>query len=121
MIFLKILKVKISEKTYDKELRMWVLRCPLCDNIAASASEEEMLPEFTTCEFCEREPVYEVIPEDGKLLIRRNKFPRFIGEITFGSVSDIENVSMIDTCVDVKLLGNAMRKAGEYLIKRNRT
>ena len=112
--------MKISKKSYDKELRMWVLRCPMCDNIAASASDEDMLPESTTCEFCEREPIYEVIPEDGKLFIHRNKFPRFVGEITFGSISDIENLRMIDTCVDVKVLGNAIRKAGEFLIKISR-
>lgn len=42
----------MSAKIYKKEKigpAMWVMRCPHCGAICASASEREILPEFTTC------------------------------------------------------------------------
>lgn len=99
---------------------MWVIQCPLCARELASASEEMYLPDFMLCN-CDKngnkQPVYELFERDGKTMIRRNKAPRFIGEITFGPVSDIENIEMIDGPVDPIELTKALRKAGEFLIK----
>lgn len=99
---------------------MWVLQCPLCGQQRYSASEAELLPDFFYCD-CNKngnkQPVYELFEHEGKQMIRRNKYPRFIGEITFGQLSDIENIVMIDECTDLSQLTQVLQKAGEFITK----
>lgn len=96
--------------------------CPLCGNILASSSEPDMMPEFSICG-CDRkdekEPTYELFDKDGFVMIRRNKPPRFVGKVTFGKDSDIEDVEFIDPA-SVTEMTKALRKAGEFLIKSSR-
>lgn len=96
--------------------------CPLCGDILASASDPDMMPEFSICG-CDRkdgkDPVYELYTENGYTMIRRNKPPRFTGKVTFGKDSDIEDVEFIDPA-SVTEMAKALRKAGEFLIKSSR-
>ncbi|MEF9922942.1 MAG: hypothetical protein RR854_00010 [Muribaculaceae bacterium] len=110
---------KITERHYDHNLHIWVMVCTDCGNILSSDSELNMMPEFVYCEKCRNIQVYELFEKDGKQFIRRNKYPRFTGEVTFGPQSDIEDINIIDKC-DGYELANAMRKASEFLIKRSR-
>ena len=80
------------------------------------------LPDYSICD-CDRDgnkqPVYDLfIGDRGKQMIRRNKPPRFIAEVTFGQLSDIENIEWLDQCTEPLELASAIRKAGEFL-KRN--
>lgn len=97
--------------------------CPLCGETYASASGIDMMPEFSICG-CDRngnkQPVYELFERGGKQMIRRNKPPRFVGEVTFGELSDIENIEYLDSCIDPAELERAMKKAGQFLIKSSR-
>ncbi|MEG1839210.1 MAG: hypothetical protein RR220_07970 [Bacteroidaceae bacterium] len=94
--------------------------CPLCGEIKASGSDICSLPEFSICD-CDRngnkQEVYELFERAGEKWIRRNKFPRFIGRITFGALSDIDDVEVLDECTDLEL-AKSMRKAGEFLNKK---
>lgn len=63
---------------------------------------------------------FEVFESNGKTMIRRNKFPRFIGEITMGQLSDIENVEWIDECPDFMQVAKIMRLCSEFLRKSNK-
>ena len=103
---------------------MWVLQCPLCGEILASASEREYLPEFSTCNCdlnIDKLTAYELFTgEGGKQMIRRIKSPCFVAEITFGQLSDFENIEWLDNCTDPIELARAMRKASEFLIKSSR-
>lgn len=96
--------------------------CPLCGYILASASDPDMMPEFSICG-CDRkdekDPVYELYTENDYTMIRRNKPPRFTGKVTFGKDSDIEDVEFIDPA-SVTEMAKALRKAGEFLIKSSR-
>ena len=41
-----------NKPVYEKKKinsAMWIIECPLCSNVIASASEKEYLPEFSTC------------------------------------------------------------------------
>lgn len=100
----------------------WVLRCPLCHDIKAEAQDCGQLPEFAFCN-CDRNgnklPVYENFTEDGKSMIRRNTYPKFTGRITMGEYSDIEEIVWIDT-PDVMEAARAMRKAGEFILKKSK-
>lgn len=58
---------------------------------------------------------FEIYPESGRIMIRHNEFPRFVGEITFGELSDIENIIDLDKCTDVQILAKTMREAGEFI------
>ena len=60
---------------------------------------------------------FELYNENGIAYIRRNKFPRFVGKITNGILSAIEDFDWIDKC-DALTAATALRKAGEYLKKR---
>ena len=97
--------------------------CPLCGSILASSSEEDMMPEFSICE-CDNNssklPVYETYNERGFVMIRRNTYPRFIGKVTMGIQSDIEDIRWIDRVNNVMDAAKAMNKAAEYLRKRHR-
>lgn len=101
---------------------MWVHKCPLCGSILASASEQEYMPEFSICE-CDRngnkKDVYELYEEDGVTMIRRNKPPRFVGKVVFSQETDIEVTEVLDYA-GAEELARAMRKAGEYLIKKSK-
>lgn len=94
--------------------------CPLCGSVLASASEPDLMPEFSICN-CDingnEKQAFELFEVDGKTMIRRNKYPRFIAEVTFCQLSDLENIEMIDECLDVSKLAKVMRKAGEFLLK----
>ena len=63
---------------------------------------------------------FEIYNQDGKQMIRRNEFPRFVGEITFGALSDIENVEIQDEGVGVMEMAAAMREAGEFLLSASK-
>lgn len=108
-------------KSIQAKNGMWVHMCPLCGNILASASEEEYMPEFSICD-CDRngnkKEVYELYEEDGVTMIRRNKHPRFIGKVTFSQETDIEVTEILDS-TDAAELARAMRKAGEFLLKKS--
>lgn len=110
--------MKISKKNFDERLGVWTIVCPLCKTVLASDPEESELPDYRICT-CDRNgnkiQAYELFDRDGETWIRRNKYPRFIGRITMGAMSDIENVELIDDCDDVKKLASVMRKAGLFL------
>lgn len=114
--------MRITKKVFDGALHMWLMKCPLCGDILHSAPEEDWLPEFAICP-CDRndnkQDAYELFERNGETWIRRNKYPRFIARVAFEGVSDIDNVEMIDECTDERELASAMRKAGEFLIKRS--
>ena len=111
--------MKITKITYIGN-RLYAHVCPLCGAILAEVAEKEMMPEFSICD-CDRNgnklPVFEVFEGDGGTMIRRNKYPRFVGRITFGQMSDIEIVELIDKDADIMEISRAMRKAGEYISK----
>ena len=96
--------------------------CPLCGTIHASAPEQDLMPEFSICD-CDRtadkSPTYELYTEDGCVMIRRNKPPRFTGRVTFGMNSDIEDIRWTDTASALEM-AKALRKAGEFIIKNSR-
>lgn len=64
--------------------------------------------------------VYELFEINGKQMIRRKKFPRFVGEVTMGQLSDIENIEWLDEA-SVSKMAETMRKAGDFLLKSSRT
>lgn len=115
--------MRITKKVFDGALHMWLMKCPLCGDILHSAPEEDWLPEFAICP-CGRndnkQSAYELFERNGETWIRRNKYPRFIARVAFEGISDIDNVEMIDECDNERELASAMRKAGEFLVKRSR-
>ena len=96
--------------------------CPLCGSIHASSGDPDLMPEFSICD-CDRKvdkaPVYELFTEDGCVMIRRNKPPRFTGRVTFGIGSDIECIRWTDPASALEM-AKALRKAGEFIIKNSR-
>lgn len=60
---------------------------------------------------------FEIYRESDKTMLRHNDFPRFIGEITFGELSDIENIVCIDECTDAQVWAKTMREAGDFILK----
>lgn len=114
--------MKITKIT-DLQPGVYAHICPLCGKIHASACEPDMMPEFSICE-CDRNgnkvPVYELFESDGKTMIRRNKPPRFVGEVTMGALSDIESIVWLDGCTNPLEIASAMRKASEFLLKISR-
>lgn len=113
--------MRVIEVKYSRSLGYYYMQCPLCDSILASGCDMDVMPAFAICE-CDRnadkQPVYEVFEKEGKTMIRRNKYPRFEGEVTMGQTSDIEHVEWEDN-PDVMDAASAMRKAAEFLSKRH--
>ena len=113
--------MRVKERQYDDHLHVWMIVCPLCGVVLASNSKKDNLPEYMICA-CDtnwnKKPAYELFPRNGECWIRRNKFPRFIGRVATGVISDIEDVEVLDEDVTDAKLAAAMRKAGEFLRKR---
>ena len=62
--------------------------------------------------------IYEI---EGVQFIEHLQFPRFKAHITFSDkTSDLQNINLIDDCLDVKLLSKTMREAGEYILSRSK-
>ena len=112
--------MKVSNIKYDDHSACWMIVCHLCGKVLISKPEKDMLPEFMICS-CDanrnKVPAFELFDRDGNTWIRRNKYPRFIGRVTMGALSDIE---LLDDCTDTTKLESSMRKAGEFLRKRKR-
>lgn len=112
--------MKTTKRKYDDRLGIWTIVCPLCGEILASNSEENSLPESMICK-CDingnKVQAYELFDRDGETWIRRNKYPRFIGRVSMGTKSDIEDIEVLDDCTDEIKLASAMRKAGVFLLK----
>jgi len=60
---------------------------------------------------------YRLYTEGEKTMIERLKYPRWVGELTFGQLSDIENIEMKDNCNDIMEMARSMRMAGEFIVK----
>lgn len=58
---------------------------------------------------------FEIYRESDKIMLRHNEFPRFVGQITFGELSDIENIECVDECTDAAVWAKTMREAGEFI------
>lgn len=101
---------------------VWVHRCPLCGTEYAHSPSEDMLPAYSICD-CDRNgnksEVYELYEENGCTMIRRNKKPRFVGRVVFNGDTDIEVTEVLDDA-GAGELAKAMRKAGEFLIKKSK-
>ena len=110
--------MKVTKISYIGN-RLYAHICPLCGAILAAVSEKKMMPEFSICD-CDRtndkKTAYELYTKDGYTMIRRNKPPRFIGKVTFGKFSDIEDIQWMDAASAMDM-AKALRKAGEFLIK----
>ena len=59
---------------------------------------------------------FRIYQDNDKQIIERLSYPRFRGVITFGSLSDIEEVELLDQCNNPLQLAKAMREAGDFLI-----
>lgn len=112
--------MKVTNKQYNKHRGIWMLICPLCNDVLALNVQKDMLPDYMICT-CDangnKKPAYELFVRNGENWIRRNKFPRFIGRVVKEGASDIEGMEILDDCPDVDKLASAMRKAGEFLKK----
>lgn len=97
--------------------------CPLCGSILASSSDPDFMPEYSICP-CDRKtgapPAFESFEDQGYVMIRRNKFPRFVGRVVMGTYSDIQVIQWLDSCTDPLVIASAMRKAGEFLKKSSK-
>lgn len=97
--------------------------CPLCGRILASSSEINSLPEYSICA-CDRNtekiPAYTTYPENGYVMIRRNKYPRFTARVSPGVKSDIENIVWLDECTPEKA-NSSIKKAIIFLKKSQKT
>lgn len=116
--------MKITNYT-EIEKGWYAFVCPLCGRTFFETPKGMMdiMPEFAICDcdrFEEDRTMFRIFERNGKMFIERLKFPRFVGEITFGSESDIENVEMLDECDDVLEIARAMRSAAEFMLKCSR-
>lgn len=62
---------------------------------------------------------FKVYKEGDSTYIESLKFPRFKGKITFGQLSDIENIELIDRDADVMEMARMLREAGDYIAENS--
>jgi hypothetical protein len=64
---------------------------------------------------------FKIYQEGNKKIIERLSYPRFKGVVSFsGTISDIEEVELLDETIDPSVIAKAMREAGEYLINHSK-
>ena len=64
--------------------------------------------------------IFQLYSDGERQMIRRNVPPRFVGEVTFGPLSDIEHVTFLDELPGAMEAARAMREAGEFLLSVSR-
>lgn len=63
---------------------------------------------------------FKIYTEGSDKFIESLSFPRFKGQITFGALSDIEDIELIDKDASVGDVARVMREAGEFIIKNTK-
>lgn len=62
---------------------------------------------------------FRIYDDAGYKIIEHLQYPRFKAKIKFGSsLSDLEEISMLDQCTDPMILARAMREAADYLLSQ---
>ena len=59
---------------------------------------------------------FRIYQEGENQVIEKLTYPRFKGLITFGPLSDIEAIELLDNTTDPLELAKALREAGEFLL-----
>lgn len=60
---------------------------------------------------------FKIYKQGDKQIIERLSYPRFKGVITFNnSLSDLEEIELIDKTKNPSVIAKAMREAGDFLI-----
>lgn len=63
---------------------------------------------------------FKIYTQGSDQFIESLSFPRFKGKITFGPLSDIEDIDLIDKNASVGDMARVMREAGEFIIKNTK-
>ena len=63
---------------------------------------------------------FKIYSQGSDKYIESLSFPRFKGKITFGPLSDIEDIDLIDKNASVGDMARAMREAGEFIVKQSK-
>ena len=65
---------------------------------------------------------FSIYKKNGKTYIEHLSYPKFVGEITFGKESDIENVEVYEDVDDISAMdmATAMRMAEDYMFQKNK-
>ena len=62
---------------------------------------------------------FKIYTQGSDKFIESLSFPRFKGRITFGPLSDIEDIELIDKDASVGDIARVMREAGEFIVKQS--
>lgn len=63
---------------------------------------------------------FRIYTQGSDKFIESLSFPRFKGKITFGTLSDIEDIDLIDKNASVGDIARVMREAGEYILNNTK-
>lgn len=63
---------------------------------------------------------FKIYTQGSDKFIESLSFPRFKGRITFGALSDIEDIELIDKDASVGDMARVMREAGEFIVKQSK-
>lgn len=63
---------------------------------------------------------FKIYTQGSDQFIESLSFPRFKGRITFGPLSDIEDIDLIDKNASVGDMARVMREAGEYILNNTK-
>lgn len=61
-------------------------------------------------------PEFKIYQSGETQIIERLCYPRFKGVVTFGALSDIENIELIDQTTNPLEIAKALREAGDFLL-----
>ena len=62
---------------------------------------------------------FRIFEEDGNKIIEHLHYPAFRAKITFnGTLSDLDDIELLDQCTDPSILARVMREAADYLLKK---
>ena len=66
-------------------------------------------------------PNFKIYSEDNKQIIKHLAFPKFTAAIAFDSpTSDLEDIKMIDSCVNAPMLAKVMSEASDFILNHKK-
>lgn len=63
---------------------------------------------------------FKIYEQGSDKFIESLSFPRFKGKITFGALSDIEDIDLIDKNASLGDIARIMREAGEFILQNTK-
>lgn len=97
--------------------KLFVLKCPFCGAYVASGATPHSLPNYSYCTCPDEFDVYN--DDDGNFIIEHLMYPRFRGVVSNDIQSSIDEIELLDDCMNRTMINSSLAEAHSFINKYN--